>query len=116
MEEKRRPSRIVAIGSAPDVVVIHVGDEQHLVKILDLSDGGTCVYLVESNLPLNVDDTSTISLYHDGKIEDIRVRVCRKHGQVVGLEFVNISPEAQRQVRSKIIRLEVEWMRLKPKL
>ena len=39
---------------------------------------------------------------------------CRKNGQVIGLEFVNLSPQAQEHVRAKIIRLEVEWMRMKP--
>ena len=112
--EKRRSERIVPIGSNEDVVVLHVGDEQHLAKILDLSDGGTCVYLVEPGAPVEQDDTMRMSLYHNQKIEDIEVKVSRKNGQVIGLEFQDLSGKAEEHVRAKIIRLEVEWMRLKP--
>ncbi len=114
--EKRRSERIVPIGSNEDVVVLHVGHEQHLAKILDLSDGGTCVYLVEPGAPIEPDDTFRMSLYHNQKIEDIEVKACRKAGQVIGLEFQGLSDTAEEHVRAKIIRLEVEWMRMKPKV
>ncbi len=114
VEDKRRSARIVPIGSNEDVVVLRIGDEQHLAKILDLSDGGTCVYTVESGVPLDVGDTFDVSLYHEGKIEDIDVKVSRVNGQVAGLEFIAPSPEAIQHIQAKIIRLEVEWMRLKP--
>lgn len=112
--EKRSSARIVPIGSNEDVVVLHLDDDQHLAKILDLSDGGVSVYMVEPGAPFSQDDTCRMSLYHQGKIQDIDVKVSRKNGQVIGLEFVNLSPAAQEHVRAKIIRLEVEWMRMKP--
>ena len=114
VEDKRRSARIVPIGSSEDVVVLRIGDEQYLAKILDLSDGGTCVYTVESGVPLGVGDTFEVSLYHNGTIENIDVRVSRVNGQVTGLEFISPSPEAIQHIQAKIIRLEVEWMRLKP--
>ena len=114
MNEKRRSARIVTIGSNEDVVVLHLDEEQHLAKILDLSDGGTCVYTVEPGFPLDIGETCRISLYHNKNIQDLDVRVCRKSGQVVGLEFQSPSAEAQEHVSAKIIRLEVEWMRMKP--
>ena len=113
-DDKRRSERIVPIGSNEDVVLLHIGEEQHLAKILDLSDGGTCVYMVEAGVPIESDDTLRMSLYHNQKIQDIDVKVCRKSGQVIGLEFHDLSPEAKEHVRAKIIRLEVEWMRMKP--
>ena len=112
--EKRRSDRIVPIGSNEDVVVLHAADEQLLAKILDLSDGGTCVYLVEPGASIEHHDTIRMSLYHNQKIEDIDVKVSRKNGQVIGLEFQNLSDQAEAHVRAKIIRLEVEWMRMKP--
>ena len=114
VEEKRRSARIVPIGSNEDVVVLRIGGEQHLAKILDLSDGGICVYTVGPDAPLDVGDSFKMSLYHQGKIEDIAVKVSRKNGQVAGLEFVSLSPEAREHIDAKIIRLEVEWMHLKP--
>ncbi len=115
-DEKRRSERIVPIGSNEDVVVLHVGDKQHLAKILDLSDGGACVYLVEPGVGIEQDDSFRMSLYHKQKIEDIEVTACRKTGQVIGLEFQGLSDTAEEHVRAKIIRLEVEWMRMKPKV
>ena len=114
MNEKRRSARIVPIGSNEDVVVLHLDEEQHLAKILDLSDGGTCVYTVEPGFPLDIGETCRLSLYHNKNIQDLDVRVCRKNGQVVGLEFQSLSAEAREHVSAKIIRLEVEWMRMKP--
>ncbi len=114
MDEKRRSARIVPIGPNEDVVVLHVAGEQHLAKILDLSDGGTCVYTVEPGFPLDVGETCGMSLYHNRSVLDLDVRVCRKNGQVVGLEFHTLSAEAREHLSAKIIRLEVEWMRVKP--
>ena len=114
--EKRRSDRVVPIGSNEDVVVLHIGNEQHLAKILDLSDGGMCVYMVEPGAPIELDDTFRMSLYHNQKIEEIHVKTCRKAGQVIGLEFQDLSDAAEEHVSAKIIRLEVEWMRMKPKV
>lgn len=114
--EKRRSERVVPIGSNEDVVVLHIGNEQHLAKILDLSDGGICVYMVEPGARIEQDDTLAMSIYHNQKIEDIEVKVCRKAGQVIGLEFQDLSDAAEEHVSAKIIRLEVEWMRMKPKV
>ena len=116
MQEKRRSERIVPIGSNEDVVMLHISGDQHLAKILDLSDGGTCVYMVEPNAPVELDGAYRVSLYHKGKIQDIDVKVSRKNGQVIGLEFVDLSAAAAEHVSAKIIWLEVEWMRLKPTL
>ncbi len=113
-DEKRRSERIVPIGSNEDVVILHVGEEQHLAKILDLGDGGTCVYTIEPGVPIALNDTLRMSLYHNQIIEDIDVKACRKAGQVIGLEFQRLSDAAAEHVRAKIIRLEVEWMRMKP--
>ncbi len=109
--EKRRSKRIVAVGSNEDVVIFHVGDEQHLATILDLSDEGICVSLVEPGALIEPDDTLRISLYHNHEIKDIEVRVCRKAGQVIGLEFLRLSDQAEEHVRAKIIGLAVKWMR-----
>ena len=114
MDEKSRSARIVPIGANEDVVVLHVGEEQHLAKILDLSNGGPCVYTIEPGFPLDVGETCGMSLYHNKNILDLDVRVSRKVGQVVWLEFQSPSAEAREQVSAKIIRLEVEWMRMKP--
>jgi len=114
MAEKRSSSRIVPIGSNEDIVILHIDGDQHLAKILDLSDGGVCVYLVEPDAPVQTEDTVLMSLYHQEKVEEIDVKVCRKTGQLVGLEFLKLSREASEHIRSKIIRLEVEWIRMKP--
>jgi c-di-GMP-binding flagellar brake protein YcgR len=112
--EKRRSPRIVPIGSNEDVVVMQINGEQYLAKILDLSDGGTCVYAIEPDVPLDVGDTFRVAFYHKGHVEEIDVTVSRKNGQVAGLEFDSASAEAKSHIQAKIIRLEVEWMRLKP--
>ena len=116
MAEKRSSTRIVPIGSNEDIVILHIDGDQHLAKILDLSDTGVSVYVVEPDAPLKTDDTFRMALYHKEKIEDIDVKVCRKTGHLVGLEFLNLSRAAAEHVRAKIIRLEVEWMRMKPGL
>ena len=78
MAEKRSSTRIVPIGSNEDIVILHIDGDQHLAKILDLSDTGVSVYVVEPDAPLKTDDTFRMALYHKEKIEDIDVKVCRK--------------------------------------
>jgi hypothetical protein len=116
MAEKRRSSRIVPIGSNEDVVIIHLPNERHLAKILDLSDGGVCVYLVEPEAKIQTGDRFPLSVYHKEQVKDIEVQVCRRSGQVVGLEFCDLEDTATQLIRAKIIRLEVEMMRVRDTL
>jgi hypothetical protein len=60
MAEKRKSSRIVPIGSNEDIVILGIGGDQHLAKILDLSDGGVCVYMVAPDAPIKTEDTLSI--------------------------------------------------------
>ena len=113
-DEKRRSARIFPIGGNEDVVILNIGDTQRLAKILDISDGGVCVELVEPGATIELDDSFRMSLYHNQQITDIEVKVCRKTGAEIGLEFKGLSDQAEEQVRAKAIRLAVEWVRKKP--
>lgn len=45
-ETKRRSERVIPVVNDEEAVVIRIGQQQALGKMLDLSDGGTLVYLI----------------------------------------------------------------------
>ena len=107
--EQRRSERMVPLGSHEDIVVLHVGGQQHVAKILDLSDGGTFVHVVEPcRAPVEPDRTLEMSLYHNHAIEIVEVKVCRMIWPAVGLEFQGLSDQADAHVQAKVLRLEAQ--------
>ena len=113
-EEKRRSERVIPVVSEEEVVLIDAGGHRSLAKMLDISDGGTLVYLlVDSDIDAGVGDTCTLLLYHQGKVFDASSTILRKSGRLIGFSFGALSPEAWHHIQSKLIRMEIEWTRLK---
>ena len=107
-QDKRRSERAIPFLSEEEVVVIH-GAPNLLAKMMDLSDVGTLVYLLSQG---DLSESTTLSICHQGKVFEIPATIARKDGQLVAYEFQNPSADAVREVKSKLIRMEVEWLRL----
>jgi hypothetical protein len=52
-------------------------------------------------------------LYHQGKIFEAPAAILRKSGKLIGFRFGLLPPDVQRLIQSKLIRMEIEWTRLK---
>ena len=113
-EDRRRSGRVVPFVSDEEVVVVRPeGGRSVLAKILDMSETGTLLYLLaEGESPEFGDPACLLSLYHQGKIFDIPAAVTRKSGRLFAFAFVAPPPEAMREIQGKLIRMEIEWMRL----
>ena len=107
-QDQRRSERSIPFVSDEEVVVIH-GETNVLSKMMDLSDVGTLVYLLADG---DLSGSMTLSIYHQGNVFQIPATVVRKNGRLIAFEFVNPSAEAMHEVKAKLIRMEVEWMRL----
>lgn len=109
-QDKRRSDRTIPFVSEEEVAVVHQdGRSNVLAKIMDLSEVGTLIYLLDEG---ELAGPVALSIYHQGKVFEISARVIRKNGRLVALDFVNPSPDATREIQSKLIRMEVEWMRI----
>jgi hypothetical protein len=109
-ENKRRSERAIPCVSDEEMVVIQQeGKATVLAKLMDLSEVGALLYVLRDGDP---DGTVSLSIYHQGKVFDIPSTVIRKNGRLIAFEFENPSTEALREVQSKLIRMEVDWMRL----
>jgi hypothetical protein len=107
---KRRSGRVVPFVSEDELVVIHQKGKPNLpAKMIDLSEGGTLVYLLEAAEPAPL---VTLSMYHKGKAFEIPATVRRNADRLVAFEFSGADPDALGEVQSKLIHMEVEWMRL----
>jgi hypothetical protein len=96
--------------SDEEVVVIQQdGQANVLAKMLDLSDTGTLTYLLEEG---DASGSAVLSIFHQGKVFEVPATVARKNGRLIAFNFVSPSPEATHEIQSKLIRMEVEWMRL----
>lgn len=109
-EEKRRSERVIPFVSDEEVVVV---DGQVLAKMMDLSEVGTLVYLIEENdLPGATGSSCVLSIYHQGNVVEAPASIARKIGRLIAFNFANLSPDSLREIQSKLIRMEIEWMRL----
>jgi len=108
--DKRRSARVIPFVSDEEVIVIHQeGRRNVLAKMMDLSEVGTLVYLLEE---ADISSPVELSLYDHGKVFEVRASVTRKNGRLNAFEFLNPTLEVLREIQSKLIRMEVEWMRL----
>ncbi len=109
-EEKRRSERVIPCVADEEVVVIRrSGTDNLLAKMLDLSEVGTLVYLLAEGEPAGA---VTLSIYHQGKVFDVPANTVRQSGRLVAFNFISPSEDARRDIQSKLIRMEVDWVRL----
>jgi hypothetical protein len=112
-EEKRGSDRVVPMVSDEEMVVIECGASRYLAKMMDLSDGGTLVYLLadlHETIPL--DTLCSLSLYYNGRIFTASATVARTNGRLVAFRFRGIDRGTAANLQAKLIRMEVEWLRL----
>ena len=108
--DKRRSERVIPFVSDEEVIVIHQeGRKNVLAKMMDLSEVGTLVYLLEDT---DLSGSAELSFYDQGKVFRVPASSIRKNGRLIAFEFVNPPIDVVREIQSKLIRMEVEWMRL----
>ena len=109
-QDKRRSDRVIPFVSDEEVIVIHQdGRKNLLAKMMDLSEVGTLAFLLEDS---DVSGSAELSVYHKGKVVRLPAGVIRKNGRLVAFEFAKPSVESTRELQSKLIQMEVEWMRI----
>ena len=109
-QDKRRSDRVIPFVSDEEVIVIHQeGRKNVLAKMMDLSEVGTLAYLLDDS---DMSGSVELSVYHKGKVFRVPAGVIRKNGRLVAFEFTNPSIESTRELQSKLIQMEVDWMRL----
>jgi hypothetical protein len=113
-DNKRRSERVIPFVSDEEVVVIRgEGKPPVLAKMMDLSETGTLVYLLAEADVIGCADTLTnLAVYHQGKVFEIPSTVARKDGRMIAFHFNNPPEDVLRDVQGKLIRMEIEWMRL----
>jgi hypothetical protein len=112
-EEKRGSDRIVPMVSDEEMVVVECGESRYLAKMMDLSDSGTLVYLLaDTDVSIPFDTLCRLSLYHNGKILTTSATVARTNGRLVAFRFRGIDYGTSANLQAKLIRMEVEWIRL----
>ena len=110
VQDKRRSERVIPFVSDEEVIVIHRERQKNiLAKMMDLSEVGTLVYVLED---ADISGSAELSVYHQGKVFKVPADAVRKNGRLVAFEFAKPSVESIREIQSKLIRMEVEWMRL----
>lgn len=113
-DHKKRSERVIPFVSDEEVVVIRSeGNSPMLAKIMDLSESGALVYLLgDGDLSQGEGDTSGLAVYHQGKIFEIPAMIARKDSRLVAFQFKNPPEEVMRDIQVKLIRMEIDWMRL----
>jgi len=109
-QDKRRSDRVIPSVSDEEIIVIHQEPHRNrLAKMMELSEVGTLAYLLED---AEVDGSVELSIYHQGRTCRVPATVSRATGRLISFQFANPSVESAREIQSKLIFMEVEWMRL----
>ena len=112
-DEKRRSERAIPFVSDEEVVVIHqAGQPNVLAKLMDLSEHGTLLYLLEQGNPSG---SVALSIYNQGNVFQVDASVIRINNRLAAFDFTNLSSNALREIQAKLIRMEVEWLRISGK-
>src|SRR5205814_5920269 len=78
--DKRRSERVIPFVSDEEVIFIHQEVQKNvLAKMMDLSEVGTLVYLLEDT---DISSPAELSLYHQGKVFKVPASVIRKNGRL----------------------------------
>jgi hypothetical protein len=111
--EKRNSDRVVPMVSDEEMVVVEVGEQRLLAKMMDLSDSGTLLYLLADNeSPISAETVCRLSLYHSGKVFTVSATVARTNGRLLAFRFHKVDYGTSANLQAKLIRMEVEWTRL----
>ena len=113
-QEQRRSERAIPCISDEETVLIVVGLRRPVIStMLDLSEGGTLVYLVErpeGGLGANL--VCRLMLCHQGEVFAVDSKVARRSGKLIGFEFINPPLTVVNRIQAKLIQMEVAWMRV----
>ena len=111
--DKRSSERVIPMVTDEEMVVVESGGRHALAKMMDLSETGTLVYiLLDSDVDLEMSGHCELSLYHQGKVFSVVAVVARKSGRLIAFHFLP-GAEDSSYLQAKLIRMEVEWNRLK---
>jgi hypothetical protein len=112
-DSKRASERVIPMVSDEEMVVIDSGSRRFLSKMMDLSDGGSLVYLLtEDEAGPAADLPCELSLYHRGDVFSVTARIVRANGRLLAFQFTDVPDATKPQLQAKLIRMEVEWNRL----
>ena len=113
-ENKRQSERVIPFVSDEEVVVIRAeGIAPLLAKMMDLSETGTLVYVLnDGEVSLEAGSLNNLAVYHQGKVFEVPATIARKNGRMIAFHFVDPSADVLRDLQGKLIRMEIEWMRL----
>lgn len=113
-KNRRRSERVIPFVSDEEAVVIRAeGMTPLLAKMINLSETGTLVYVFgDGDGSLEVGSSKKLAVYHQGKVFEVPAAVARKDGRMIGFHFANPSADVLRDIQNKLIRMEIEWMRL----
>ena len=115
--EKRNSGRVVPLVSDEEIIVIDREGQRSLAKMLDLSDSGTLVYMMDDeDIGGDAGDNCVLSLYHHDKVFNALAAIVRKSGRLVAFRFVLLDDDAASELQTKLIRMEVAWTRMKSRL
>ena len=112
MGDKRGSERVIPMVTDEEMVVVGCGSRQFLAKMMDLSDTGTLTYMLDADADPKTGAQCVLSLWHQGNVFAIDAVVARRSGRLVGFQFLP-GCENSPFLQVKLIRMEVEWNRLK---
>jgi hypothetical protein len=107
--KNRCSERTMPLVSEDEAVVVHSGSGgAALAKLMDLSDTGLLVYLLEGDVEPSAE--TKLSLFHKGKIFKIRSKLVRRYHRLAGFQFVCTST-IEDQIRTKLLHMKRDQVR-----
>ena len=111
--DKRKSDRLIPMVTDEEMVVVECDGRHVLAKMMDLSETGTLLYLLlDSGVDPGISGQCELSLYHEGNVFNLTALLARQTGRLIGFQFLP-GAEDSPHLQAKLIRMEVEWNRLR---
>jgi hypothetical protein len=105
--ERREAKRINALDRDEDLVLIKYGAQHAAATIVNMSTAGTLLALIDSGTKFPPGDPLSLFFDNGGRLFKVSAAAVRTINGHVGLRFCDLTPEEEREIRSKVARLEV---------
>jgi c-di-GMP-binding flagellar brake protein YcgR len=109
--DRRRHQRFAALLNQEEQILIQYSAQSALGRIVNLSESGMLLEL-SSNLGLEIGAGASLLLNNGGAMFELRASVIRISRGLVGMQFIELTPADEKDLRNKVIRMQIIAARL----
>ena len=110
--DRRRSQRIEALLDQEEQVLIEDNFQYVACTIVNFSEGGALLALKDPEVHLQIGDTFALFFDNGGHVLPLKAVALRKIGRRIAFQFSGLTPDEEKAIHTKIIRMEMVLARV----